>query len=281
VQDIARRDARVQPFAKADLGGDVSLRGIMFEARKHTLRAGDWFARLDADEFFHVSPREFLTQRLRPLEARVFAQHYDFVLTRSLWEQWQRNPTGPDAVQTPPDIRAARTEFIVDTRMWFDARWFRFRPGMKWGKGHPNPFHPGFTAVERIPVRHYRWRNVSQSMQRLANRAAMAKVEAHGEHWAQSDPNHWIVEDQPPRRDPQLLTWTPALAEAIARGERTAPGCPHQICGVNLKHLEWPAKRRSQWWMYRLGLPRVMDLWKRGWEEGSVPASLLPAWRAG
>ena len=53
VREMALREKRLRPFASAPLTGDVSLRGIMFEAVRRTMRGGDWFGRVDADEFYH------------------------------------------------------------------------------------------------------------------------------------------------------------------------------------------------------------------------------------
>ena len=45
------------------------------------MRDGDWFLRVDADEFHHVPPPEFVRTRLAPHETIVFHQYYDFRLT--------------------------------------------------------------------------------------------------------------------------------------------------------------------------------------------------------
>lgn len=274
VREMALREKRLRPFASAPLTGDVSLRGIMFEAVRRTMRGGDWFGRVDADEFYHVPPPKFVERFVSRREGRVFAQHYDFPMTRSLWEEWKQNPDSPTTVTTPADIRAARRQFMVDTRMWFDARWFRFRRGMRWAPGQPNPFNPGLAARVRIPVLHYRWRNLPQVLDRLSNRAAMAKVDPHGEHWAQADPESWVIDD----RDPHLRLWDEGVARHVADNTNPPKGPP--LCNVSPGHIEQPAKRRKQEWLYALGVPRVLDVFRTGWNEGNIPASLRDAFHA-
>ncbi|HEX2838882.1 MAG TPA: glycosyltransferase family 2 protein [Phycisphaerales bacterium] len=274
VREMALREKRLRPFASAPLTGDVSLRGVMFEAVRGTMRDGDWFGRVDADEFYHVPPPEFVDRFVTRREGRVFAQHYDFPMTRSLWEEWNRSPTSPTTVTTPADIRAARRQFIVDTRMWFDARWFRFRRGMRWAPGQPNPFNPGLAARVRIPVLHYRWRNLPQVLDRLSNRAEMAKMDPHGEHWTQADPESWVVADN----DPRLLSWSEEVSRHIAGSTNPPDGPP--LCNVSPGHIEQAPKRQRQEWLYALGVPRALDVFRKRWDERSVPGSLRTAFRA-
>lgn len=261
VRDFSQREPRITAHARWEVSGNVGLRAYMFERVRDSIDPGDWIARVDADEFYHIPPRAFLAQYVAPHESRVFAQHYEFVVTRSQFEQWERieRETGA-APQSPDDIQSARARYIRDDAMWFEYRLFRFRRGMRWHHSQGNPFNPGLTARLRIPIRHYRWRSLSQMRTRLALRAAQSKLDPHGDHWQRNDPRVWLIDDA----DPSLRTWHPNAPREL---DLPAPDAPH----ADLRHLEWPAKRRKQVLLYRSGLPHVLDLFRTGSDPSAMP----------
>jgi glycosyltransferase involved in cell wall biosynthesis len=84
VQDFASRDKRVVPIRKEPVYySETKLRGYMFHVARKQMRDGDWFLRVDADEFHHVLPPEFVKTYLQPHETIVYHQYYDFQLTES------------------------------------------------------------------------------------------------------------------------------------------------------------------------------------------------------
>lgn len=261
VRDFSQREPRITAHARWEVSGNVGLRAYMFERVRDSIDPGDWIARVDADEFYHIPPRAFLAQYVAPHESRVFAQHYEFVVLRSEFEAWERIERETDvAPLSPSDIQAARTRYIVDQSMWFECRLMRFRRSMRWHHTQGNPFNPGLTARLRIPIRHYRWRSLSQMRTRLALRAAQSKLDPHGDHWQRNDPRVWIIDDA----DPSLRTWHPNAPREL---NLPAPDAPH----ADLRHLEWPAKRRKQVLLYRSGLPHVLDLFRTGSDPSAMP----------
>src|ERR1700677_3609284 len=93
VQEFAARDKRVIPLKKdAVFFSETHLRGWMFNQARTRMRDGDWFLRVDADEFHHIPPPEFVATEMRPYETIAYHQYYDFRLTESevkLWESSQ------------------------------------------------------------------------------------------------------------------------------------------------------------------------------------------------
>ena len=80
--DVASKDGRVACCGKDPVYfSETRLRGWMFHQARAHMRDGDWFLRVDADEFHHVPPPEFVQTRLAPHETIVFHQYYDFRLT--------------------------------------------------------------------------------------------------------------------------------------------------------------------------------------------------------
>ena len=71
VNDVAAQDDRVRLLGKDSVYfSETRLRGWMFHQARHHMRDGDWFLRVDADEFHHIPPPEFVrhsaSHRTRP-----------------------------------------------------------------------------------------------------------------------------------------------------------------------------------------------------------------------
>src|SRR5260221_10263467 len=78
VRQFAARDKRVIPLKKDSVFfSEKRLRGWMFHRARQSMRPGDWFLRVDADEFHHVAPPEFVKQRMRKHETIAYHQYYD------------------------------------------------------------------------------------------------------------------------------------------------------------------------------------------------------------
>lgn len=257
VQDFARREpGRVVPFGSKRTIFSPTHRAKMFEALRHTFSAGDWIARLDADEFFHIHPRDFIAQRVRWPSGRIFARHYEFVLTRSLFAQLEADPALAAAFAA--DIQTHSRIYIPDPSMWYETRLMKFRPGMRWGKGQPVPFDAGLPAFERIPIRHYRWRTPAQMRARLRLRLIQAKLDEHGDHWMRDQLDHWLMRDD----DPNLRLWD------------GFSDLPHFH---DLRHLEHPRKRMLRNVYYRTGMPLLRDIFRAGWPQSEdFPADPTP-----
>jgi hypothetical protein len=251
VHDFARRDSRVRPFASAPLSAHLGLRGVMFEAIRHTFRPGDWIGRCDADEIYHVLPPRFIEEHVRPWEGRVFASFYNFALLRDQLDQ-------PD---TPAHARVidALRHFTIDTSMWAESRWYRYRPGMRWRFLDPNPVFPGLAAERRIPIRHYRNRSLPQIAHRLALRNAMKRLDGHGEHWAIADPTSVLLD----RADPNVHFWPPGSS------------LPANLPGLqDRRHWRSLWRHLAQAGLYLSGWPRVADARVR---EGDCSGSMEAA----
>src|SRR5262249_20600969 len=90
VQQVAFKDNRVVPLKKADVFfSEKRLRGWMFHQARQCMRDGDWFLRVDADEFHHIPPPEFVRTRMKKHETVACHQYYDFRLKASEVKDWE------------------------------------------------------------------------------------------------------------------------------------------------------------------------------------------------
>src|SRR5437867_3525719 len=72
VQDYAAKDKRVVPLLSQPIIHGEGVRSFVFEKYRHLFREGDWIVKLDADEFYHITPQEFVRDRLRLGETAVY-----------------------------------------------------------------------------------------------------------------------------------------------------------------------------------------------------------------
>jgi len=241
VQAVAKQCDRVVPFRKEAVWWHDGLRAMVFDHFRSNSEDGDWWARLDADEFYHVSPREFVRQ-LAPRESAIYHAYYNFRLTVEEAE----------ALADPEAVRLERCRSIQDRRRYFipafeysEPRLFRYRGSMKWSPAAAGPYNAGFVARARIPIRHYPYRDPCQMERRFRLRTTMFQEmrkmsNTYATHWGNDSWRSELI----PATDPRLQKWTPPNGEL--------PPC------TSLEHLP-PFKRRVlQWAAHSFCLP-VLD----------------------
>ena len=216
---------------------ETRLRGWIFHQARRHMREGDWFLRVDADEFHHVPPPKLVCTHLAPHETVVYHQYYDFRLTAAEVANWQAGrETLADRARP---IEARRRSFTVSP--YSEPRLCRYRETMRWPPTVSFPFNAGFRARARLPIRHYPHRDPVQLERRCRLRAAMMANAENRRHWSRPDAHHWSQDDWQSfivsSDDPGLHYWQPGsplpefpFADHLARphiraAERLAHAC--------------------------------------------------------
>ncbi len=260
VNELALREKRVVPMMSRPLFWNLGLRAMLFDKYRPRFGRDDWIVRLDADEFYHVAPPEFVRSSVSRAEGRVRVQMFEFVLTRSMVEAWER---GEESVaDRSRDITERRRIYYVDPHP--EVRLFRYRPSMKWPAARAVPWNDGLTAFERIPVRHYRCRDPLQVQARCRLRSRLRRDSGGTTtpdgtpitHWAVDDWNYWVWADDNPR----LRTWAQGTELPVAKSPRAARGTP-----------KYMARQAFYGW----GMAAVMDRFRGGF-DGSVKPEEIP-----
>ncbi|MFN0134245.1 MAG: glycosyltransferase family 2 protein [Phycisphaerales bacterium] len=197
VREIASRERRVILLGREEVYYHVGYRAFMFERARARFGHGDWIARLDADEFYHESPVEFVRRCVRRPEGLVRALMYEFVLTEP---EAAACEAGAESRGVP--IERRRRQYYIDPAP--EYRLFRYRRWMRWTPDRGLPWRPGVTAYERIAVRHYRCRDPEQIRRRCRVRSAMVReTRRSGPHWQVEDWRKWVWRAE----DPRLRRW--------------------------------------------------------------------------
>lgn len=206
VNEQASLDRRVVPLRKCSPAVMMSspLRAFVFNLVRARFEEGDWWIQQDVDEFYHISPRSFIHERLRPRETAVYNQHFEFRITRGEVERWR---AGDDSIFD-------RNRPIAELRRYYNVlvhsepRMFRFRETLQWGCRAAYPWNMGYVARERIPIRHYPHRDPLSLQMRLAlrNRLIPVAIEQNWTHWNVTDWRHYVADEN----DPDVKYWSPS-----------------------------------------------------------------------
>ena len=249
VLQFAADDERVIPLMKdAVFFSEKRLRGWMFHQARGRMREGDWFVRVDADEFHHVAPPEFIRTHMRRHETIAYHQYYDFRLTAKEVREWENGG----------ETLADRARPIEERRRWFmvskysEPRLCRYRESMQWPETVSFPYNAGYLARERLPIRHYPHRDPVQLERRCRLRAVMMadSENACNEHWREADWRKHICPNEAP-----VQYWKPG-------SELPEPGF--------INHLApWPTRAAQR--VLHAGFLPVMDWFRAGYSGAAYP----------
>ena len=210
VQELAAGDKRVIPLRKESVYfSETRLRGYMFHIARQNMRDGDWFLRLDVDEFHHISPPDFVKNCMRKHETVAYHQYYDFRLLKSEADAWNRGEETLQDRQRP--IEERRRHYTISD--YSEPRLCRYRETMQWPPTVSFPFNAGFVAHERLPIRHYPHRDPAQLERRCRLRAIMMSDEENRSNWSRPELHHWAEREWKkfitPDDSPGLKLWKP------------------------------------------------------------------------
>jgi glycosyltransferase involved in cell wall biosynthesis len=192
VQDFASKDKRIIPIKKEPVYfSETKLRGYMFHVARQKMQDGDWFLRVDADEFHHISPPDFVKSCLKPYETIVYHQYYDFQFTEQELIAWEKGEESLKDRDRPIEDR--RRYFIPS--YYSEPRLCKYRSSMKWPETVSFPYNAGYLARERLPIRHYPHRDPIQLARRYKLRAIMMADETNRKNWGRPEQHHWSESD--------------------------------------------------------------------------------------
>jgi glycosyltransferase involved in cell wall biosynthesis len=271
VQDYARRDRRIVPYLHKPILYNDNLRCVLFDQFRDRFNRGDWVMKIDADEFYHMTPPDFVRERLRAGETAVYLLWYYFRLTQAEVAAYE-NGSLSEADDRRRPISERRRFYQIAA--YAEPRMFRYRRSMQWPEVTSFPYNAGYVARERIPIRHYPHRDPTQMARRYALRAAMMKLNAHaGDHWNLGDWHQDVVNPAaPPPPDKQGVATMAGLDTTTVHEWK--PG--GQLLNVHpADHLPPIGTRLQQRLVHPLLLP-LLDRRRRKFDKNYQPTFIPP-----
>jgi hypothetical protein len=155
-----------------------AIRADIFNQFRALAKNDDWWCRLDADEIYVDSPREFLS-KINNSEV-VWGLHLQYYFTERDLELYTRRPELYRG-GTPPEKLYRYYKANAS-----EPRFFKYRERLKWESG-AWPRHLGRVFERRLLIRHYQWRSPSQMQSRLNDRIAAMKLAGEGFDYLKHD----------------------------------------------------------------------------------------------
>lgn len=162
VLSLATRQPRIVPFRSDSLPFNDNLRRFPFAHFRDRSEPGDWWCRLDADEIYIDSPREFLAGVPEDCDT-VWSASFQYFFTDEDVERYRADP------RLYADDVPLETKCRYYCNTWSEIRFFRYHPRLRWHTGgYPYPLLKSFQR--RIRLKHYQYRSPEQIERRLATR---------------------------------------------------------------------------------------------------------------
>lgn len=183
VQSMSAVDSRIVLSGRDLRPFHDGIRAQIYSAHSRAATQGDWWCRLDADEFYVDDPRDLL--------AATPATYY------SVWSaSMSYYFTDVDAARYEADPAQYDDDVPVEEKCryylnhWSEPRFFRHVPGQRWHAedgGYPTAVWARPASPQRIRLKHFAYRSPAQIQKRLDGRRAQAGAGGEFSHEAVVD----------------------------------------------------------------------------------------------
>jgi glycosyltransferase involved in cell wall biosynthesis len=188
---LSCRLRQVVPFRKEDGPFDNALRAEIFKHYRRQSVPGDWWCKLDADEFYIDSPREFLA-RVPAKYDNVWSASFQYYLTEKDMVRFVENPAlyGDDVPV------GQKCRYYLNN--WSELRFFKYSDRIRWSQYVPDLLMRAYP--QRIRLKHYQYRSPQQIERRLVTRQPAMQ---RGVAFAHEASQNWADRVLGQRRDGQ------------------------------------------------------------------------------
>lgn len=181
VQEAAKAENKIVAWKSEDKAYHDGLRAEVYNAFKHNLTKGDWWAILDADEFFMSDPKNFLRSVPKKYH-KVKTKSFEYLVTKEDAEEFNyANDFGRDRVKLK----------YYKPQAYSEIRFMRHRDRLVWDPQERRkwPKHSGIVYPHHIALQHYQYRSPDHIRKRLLVRQ---KADKQGyEHFKRDLVSDW------------------------------------------------------------------------------------------
>lgn len=167
----------------------VGMRAEIFNHFRHEAKPGDWWCKMDSDEFYIDDPRDFLSNV--PWYYQLIAKKsIDYLITKQDLEEYDFSG----------DFETDKSHLhYIKPVCWSEPRFFKYRENLIWQNDTEAhyPYHAGVLDPNYILVRHYRCRSPQQMQKRLDLRNSLAVTkEGHSFRHVKEKDWHELLKDR-------------------------------------------------------------------------------------
>lgn len=163
VLDLADKYPSIVPYGRDERTFQPSFRSVLFHHYGRRASPGDWWCRLDADEFYIDNPKQFLRSVPRNCHV-VWSSSFTFYFTDKDLERYHEDPS-LYADDVPIDQKC---RYYLNN--WSERRFVRHRDDLNWNPDNSWPVNAGNPYPHRIRLKHFQWRSPQQIRKRLETR---------------------------------------------------------------------------------------------------------------
>ncbi|MGJ3246544.1 MAG: glycosyltransferase family 2 protein [Elainellaceae cyanobacterium] len=183
VLDLSKRYSPIIPYKQDDCVFHDWLRSEVFHHFRSNSIEGDWWCRLDADEFYIDDPRIFLKKVPQSYQC-VWSASFSYYFTDKDLERYNHDPS-----LYADDVPVSQ-KYRYYLNNWSEPRFCRYDKNLIWDRSQEWPYFGAVYPV-RIWLKHYRYRSPQQIQKRVSDRQqAQARGNNGFRHEAQSD---WLA----------------------------------------------------------------------------------------
>ncbi|WP_072013840.1 glycosyltransferase family 2 protein [Myxosarcina sp. GI1] len=158
ILNLSQKYKQIIPYKQDDRTFYDGMRSEVFYNFRSNSQNGDWWCRLDADEFYIDDPRTFLSEIPNQYQA-VWAASFQYYFTDKDLECYERSPSSfSNSVPVEQKCR-----YYLNN--WSENRFFKYDLKLVWDKDRGWPYF-GAIYPKRIRLKHYQYRSPQQIQQR-------------------------------------------------------------------------------------------------------------------
>jgi glycosyltransferase involved in cell wall biosynthesis len=159
VIELSKVNNKIIPWKQERKPYHDGLRGEAYNAFKHELKKGDWWAIIDADEFYIEEPRKFLNE-VPWYYHKVKTISYEYLVTHEDADEYEFQNHFPEDL---PLLKYYKPQ------AYSENRFMRHRDGIKWNPEERMkwPKYSGVTYPVHIPIKHYQYRSPQHIQKRI------------------------------------------------------------------------------------------------------------------
>ncbi len=162
IEEKAQQYTNIHYLGVRDEPFTDEIRGKIFQEIQQHSKIGDWWCRLDADEFYIDNPRDFLKQ-LAPHVDHVWGASYQFYFTETDFERYEQDKVA--FLAQPLEQR-----FSYYKNNWSEIRFAKHTNYFNWPANAAWPTIMVSPSSQRIRLRTYQYRSPEQIIKRLTLR---------------------------------------------------------------------------------------------------------------